>query len=387
MTQLLYPNGNDVTHLTKEAIASSIVHRIYDQLRGAGSTGRIIYREKPSKVIHTQHLLPRRKPSLTATTYAEKDDVTSPAHIGTAGLTFQIADRTDRAITVGIRASIYVRMLPSRKDLASSKVVFRLAKNARSVILRHRREALRRAEDENRATLGEQGRKSTAWLEIKNRAIEQAENAALRELGIAPDVLTSPARQEALISILDEQDEEPAADDPAANNDPQASSAEALPAEEANNKPTDAVDAVSWPDRGPAVGDSDTLRAFEFEVGPSTTNAPPVALIEREQIPQKWFRLDVDLGALKLDLSQGAEATAAAVFAFNAEMQRRIEQAIDSWLADDDPDNGGLFWAFPAGRGMQSPTITPADVVSWDQTLVNLRNNRVILPSWSTEMA
>jgi hypothetical protein len=129
------------------------------------------------------------------------------------------------------------------------------------------------------------------------------------------------------------------------------------------------------------------LCAFEFEVGPSTTNAPPVALIEREQIPQKWFRLDVDLGALKLDLSQGAEATAAAVFAFNAEMQRRIEQAIDSWLADDDPDNGGLFWAFPAGRGMQSPTITPADVVSWDQTLVNLRNNRVILPSWSTEMA
>lgn len=116
MTQLLHPNGNDVAHVTKEAVASAIVYRMYDQLRGAGSTGRIIYREKPSKVIHTQHLLPRREPSPTATTYAEKDDVTSPAHIGTTGLTFQIADRKDRAITVSIRACIYLRMLPSGRS-------------------------------------------------------------------------------------------------------------------------------------------------------------------------------------------------------------------------------------------------------------------------------
>src|SRR6266480_4765630 len=116
MTQLLYPNINGITHNTKEAVASAILHKTYDRLRGVGPTGRIIYREKPSKVIHTQHLLPRRKPSSTAATYAEKDDVTSPAHIGTAGLTFQIADRKDRAITVSIRACIYVRMLPSTAD-------------------------------------------------------------------------------------------------------------------------------------------------------------------------------------------------------------------------------------------------------------------------------
>src|SRR6266550_3980631 len=104
MTQLLYPDSTDVTHTTKEAVASAILHRTYDRLRGAGPTGHIIYREKPSKVIHTQHLLPRRRPSSAAVTYAEKDDVTSPAHIGTVGLTFQIADRTHAAITVGIRA-------------------------------------------------------------------------------------------------------------------------------------------------------------------------------------------------------------------------------------------------------------------------------------------
>jgi hypothetical protein len=103
MTQLLYPDGNDVTHRAKEAVASAIVYQTYDRLRGAGPTGRIIYREKPSRVIHTQHLLPRRQPSSVAVTYAEKDDVTSPVHIGTAGLTFQIADRMHAAITVSIR--------------------------------------------------------------------------------------------------------------------------------------------------------------------------------------------------------------------------------------------------------------------------------------------
>ena len=57
-------------------------------------------------------------------------------------------------------------------------------------------------------------------------------------------------------------------------------------------------------------------------------------------------------------------------------MQRRVEQAIDGWLADGEPNTGGSLWAFPAGRGVQSRTITPADVVAWDQALVNLRNNR-----------
>lgn len=373
MTQLLYPNGNDVAHATKEAVASSIIYRMYDRLRGAGPTGRIIYREKPSKVIHTQHLLPRRKPSATAATYAEKDDVTSPAHVGTAGLTFQIANRHDRVIAVKIRACIYLRMLPSREDLAQSKVVFRLAKNARSVILRHRREALRRAESENKAVLGDEGRKSPAWLEIKNRVTEQAENDALLELGITPDVMASPARQDALVSILAEQDEEPPADDPAVNDDPQTATDTD---DEPDGEVPSAVDAVDESSRGPVAGDSDTLRAFQFAVGPDTPNAPPDALIEREQIPQKWLRVEVDLGDLTIDFSQGDMAIEGAVGAFNDEMPRRIERAIDAWLADADPSSGGLLWAFPAGRGMQSRTISPADVVAWDQALVNLRNNR-----------
>ena len=165
--------------------------------------------------------------------------------------------------------------------------------------------------------LGAEGRKSPAWLEIKKRATEQAETAALLELGITPDVLASPARQDALVSILPEQDEEPAADDPAVNDEPQ-SVPDIAPEDEATGESSTAVDAVELPDRGPAAGDSDTLRAFEFSVGPDTTNVPPDALIEREQIPQKWLRLDVDLGALRIDISQGAGTIDRAVGEFNA---------------------------------------------------------------------
>src|SRR5262245_20046807 len=105
-SDLTYPDPGDLAHTTKEAVASAILHQTYDRLRGAGQTGRIIYREKPAKVLHAQTLLPRRKPSATASSYLEKDDVTSPAHIGTVGLTFQIANRQDRSISVAIQACI-----------------------------------------------------------------------------------------------------------------------------------------------------------------------------------------------------------------------------------------------------------------------------------------
>jgi hypothetical protein len=197
MTALAYPDNGQLSHITKEAVAAAIMHRTYNSLRGAGPEGRIIYREKPSKVLHTQFLLPRRKPSATAASYLEKDDVSSPAHIGTVGLTFQIANRHDKIIGVHVHAHIYVRILPSVGDLTSRKVVFRLSKDARSTILRHRREALRRAEEENKAVLGEEGRKNPAWLTIKTAATEAAEYAAFAELGVSRTALDGQTKQEA----------------------------------------------------------------------------------------------------------------------------------------------------------------------------------------------
>jgi hypothetical protein len=181
-----------------------------------------------------------------------------------------------------------------------------------------------------------------------------------------PQVLQSPARQDEQISILSEGDEEPTSDDPAVNDEPRAD-AEDEPADESGDGLSEtAIDAIQSTDRSAPSGVSDTLKASKFEVAPGASNAPQDALIEREQIPQKWLRIPIDLGTLRIDLSQPGEAIDRALAEFNTEMLQRMQTAIDAWETDDNPDTGGLLWGFPAGRGTQSRTITAADVVAWD---------------------
>jgi Helicase conserved C-terminal domain len=374
---LIYPESSQLNHVAKEAVASAILHQTYNRLRGAGLQGRIIYREKPAKIIHAQHLLPRRKPSATATSYLEKDDVTSPAHIGTLGFTFQIAARRDKSLSVSIRSCIYVRVLPSPADLVSSPVVFRLSKQARSVILRHRREALRSAEEGNKATLGDEGRRSPAWLEIKNRATEEAQNKALLELGISSSALGVLDKQESVVSILPEKDELPPADDPAVSPEPSVGDQ----SDDEKESTETGGPAIEGEHSSPArdstpVGDSDTLKTLEFKVSPGKSNAPPEILIEREQIPQKWLRLEVDFGTLRIDFSKDDASISQAIADFNAAMIRKVDEIIDAWEKDEDPETGGLLWAFPAGSGTRSRTITPVEVVAWEKTLAALRVNR-----------
>src|SRR6516162_6752243 len=379
MTVLTYPDYGQLAHITKEAVASAILHRTYNMLRGAGPEGRVIYREKPAKVLHTQFLLPRRKLSATAISYLEKDDVSSPAHIGTVGLSFQIANWRDKTISVHVRACIYVRILPSTADLIARPVVFRLSKQARSIILRHLRDALRRAEEENEAILGVEGRKSAAWLAIKNSASDAAENDALVEMGISLSSLSGIERREAVVSVLPEQDELPADDDPSVSlelgahhitaSDVVADVADPAGTAIDERRPAGAHDSAP-------TGDSDTLKIFEFVVKPGGSNAPPEILIEREHIPQKWLRIPVNFGTLVIDLSRDAAFIDTCIADFNAHMRHRLEEVIDAWEKDPDPQFGGVQWAFPAGSGTRSRMITPAEVIAWDQTLTTLRANR-----------
>lgn len=372
MSDLLYPATAQVDHTVKEGVASAILHRTFDRLRGAGEIGRVIYREKPAKVLHSQTLLPRRKPSPAAASYLDKEDVTSPSHIGTVGMTFQIANRRDRALSVFIKACIYLRILPTVQDLQSDPVVFRLSKDARSVILRHRREALRDAEEESRQLLGSEGKKSAAWQAIKEEATRRAQATALRELGVSPATLKEVPQREAVVSVLPEQDEDRSSiEDPSLSDEP----VNPNPGSDSDAKPGDGVDLEKM-SGSTASAESDTLRTIEFIVKPGATNAPPVVLTEREQIPQKWLRVPVDFGQLRIDLSKSDSAIQQDVAAFNAAMKKRIDEVIDAWASDADPNIGGRLWGFPAGSGTRSERVTPADVVDWGNALMRLRANR-----------
>lgn len=379
MTTLKYPDNSQLSHLAKEAVSAAILHRTYNALRGAGPEGRIIYREKPAKVLHTQFLLPRRKASDAAASYLDKEDISSPAHISTLGLSFQIADRRDKVLSVSILAHIYVRILPTVADLAAAPVVFRLSKEARKVILRHRREALHRAEEQNKALLGEERRRSPLWPDIKNSVSAAAETDALAELGISPASIAGVVREESVVSILAETDDAASGDDPtvAEETSPNSKPADDVVVDDVDQTNAAIVGEPEQVSRDAYAGDGDTLRIFEFRVAPNASKAPPEVLIEREQIPQKWLRLPVDFGALHIDLSQNPEAIDQAVASFNAAMRRRVDQVLDAWEIDNDADAGGALWAFPKGSGSRSRTVTPADVVSWEHTLSTLRTGRI----------
>jgi len=324
---------------------------------------RVIYREKPSKVLHTQTLLPRRKPSPGAASYLDKEDVTSPSHIGTVGLTFQIANRRDKSISVSIKACIYLRILPAPHDLQAKSVVFRLSKDARAVIMRHRREALRAAETDNRELLGGEGKRSAAWQAIKEEVTERARAAALKELGIAAGSLNGTSQRDTIVSVLPEQDDL-GSDDPSVSDEPAQSDAS-----DANDAAAGDGTEIEKAGSNAGSAESDTLRIFEFEVKPGAAHAPPTVLTEPEQIPQKWVRIPVDFGRLRIDLAQDEAAIQQHVAAFNVSMK----QSIDAWASNPDGEVGGLFWGFPAGSGSHALFIEEHSVFgfgNWKQLRV-----------------
>jgi hypothetical protein len=371
MAALTYPDVRALSHTLKEAVSSAILHETYDRLRGADPFGRVIYREKPAKVLHAQNILPRRRPNPGASSYLEKDDVTKPSHIGTIGMSFQIADRKDRSLSISAKASIYLRVLPTAADLVERPVVFRMARQARSIILRHRREALRQAFEENAAILGDAGRKSEAWRAIQDKASAAARTEALREIGLDVASVAQMGAQETVDSLLNEVDEAPAADDPTTDL------VEAAGDEAPTTHDSDISDATaSDEDVGDAAASErsgDSLTTFEFVVIPGAPNPPPEVLIEREQIPHKWIRLSVDFGTMRIDLAKDEAGRQTDMANFNRSMSRAVQRTIDAWLADNDPEMGGRLWAFPAGAGTRSHTITAAEVAAWDVTLAALR--------------
>ena len=80
-------------------MASAILYQTYDRLGARAYRAYHLSGEAFPGHSHATSSAAKETVSV-AVTYAEKDDVTSPVHIGTAGLTFQIADRTHAAITV-----------------------------------------------------------------------------------------------------------------------------------------------------------------------------------------------------------------------------------------------------------------------------------------------
>ena len=360
------PSGEACPLTLREAVVEGVVRRAHDRLTGRGQHGATLFGDAPSRLLAAGFLLPARRQAATDTPSGPENDATSPIHLSSIGMSFQIERATDGEITVVPQGAVYVRVLPSADDLRIHPVPFGLDPEVRRDLRARKRAILRRlCEAEG---IPERG----ATQEQRNRIAELRVEAA------------RSARADWARSVrLPAAAAERAGQDTVLVGDEAAVAAEvnrgigADPALESTVGMSDEVAAAAATE-GEAnateeQGDSET-RVWDVSPDLSLGAAPPDHLVSPAEIPHKWRRLEVDWPALRLDPRANAEALAATSSTYAAQLSETLRARILQWLQDADPEQGGQAWAMPRATDAQPwHKVRPSDVVDWEATLRRLR--------------
>lgn len=409
--QFIELTGADFTE-AKEAITDGLIGLTLAHCTGAGLGGERLYGGKPSSLLVSGFLLPRFDPMGA--------DETSDIHIATMGIDAQIAADADGDIIVRPQFAIYVRELPSWDDLTNPRYDLmprvELSRTTRQAV-----EALARtyidtdmaalpplsdedSEDEAVAARGDAAAIADAAREAaeiageaavggdeedrghalaaaeaaeraQRAAAAQAEavaerraarrqraeaiaairraafNRAFRELGIEVQPAAGPGRP-----LTSDDLQEPQPSDTAAIDDASAESAD----EAAADGPTDgeASDDAAPPVAAGAIGE---LRPGGDRL--ADRHAAP------QPIPQRWRRFALDLGELRLSISDAA-ARQSVAGRFTAQVAAEIDRVLGAWLATEE----GQRDAYRTGE-----TLLPsqyADREAWEHYLADLRSRR-----------
>lgn len=302
----------------KEAVVDGLLGTLTARLAGAGTYGHVLYSAKPRALLSTAFLLP--KPPAER----ERDEEASPIHISTHGLDFQVDSASDTSITVEPRACIYVRVYPTKDEVAVGAVCrpqFGLLPEIRKQI----KQRIRELESDAKKLLGKEYWKSPDWLTRKS--VIQAQ--VYKEFGVP------------LNSILENREplEESTADtsvegsESASGMIPDVNSEQDSTAE----KPEGLVlDGSNLPDD-------------------KTDGAIP---------PMKWLRLDIELPLLCFKPSTSKTDVDAGTVALNEAIRTRLE----TWAEDKDPKSGGHTWGYRRVRKAR-----PSDLYDWDKYLDEVR--------------
>ena len=145
--------GQDYPSVTlREATIEAIARRAHDRLTGRGDHGQVIHGDAPSRMLAAGMLLPACRRISGDGSGGISGDATSPIHIASVGMSFQIARDVPGTFRVKPRGSVYVRVLPSAGDLAIQGVSFGLRKEVRSSLRRRKREILEKSQTRIRDT-------------------------------------------------------------------------------------------------------------------------------------------------------------------------------------------------------------------------------------------
>ena len=362
-------NARDFRTSLKEAVIEAVLRRSHDRLTGRGELGRIVTNDPATKAFAAGFLLPAMRKARSEEGESVETDITSPIHIATAGMSFQVASDVPGMIEVKPRGSIYVRVLPNAADLAKTGLTFGLRKEHRSELRKLKNGLIKKKLEE--VGLGHQSeveeeRKRIAEIKVKAQQEAFAELARGARL---PRELVENGKQDALPSV-----------DPVA-----AAAANATP-----GAPVDAEAVATLVDlgdagllateQGPGANEDRSTVVWTVRPGEGGT-LPDERLVDAAEFPQKWLRLDVDWPALSFDPEWSAERLREACLHHADTMQQALNRKLDAWLqAEDLPgEPGGRRWALPRATDKeQTHKVTPSQVAAWDTHLENLRASRKI---------
>lgn len=364
------PNARTFRTSLKEAVVEGVLRRGHDRLTGRGDLGKIVFGDPPTKVFAAGFLLPAVRRTSDPGGGMIEVEITSPVHVATLGMSFQVARNVPGQLRIVPGGSVYIRLLPSVEDMAAANVTFAMNRALRASMRTHKarltRERLAAASLGHRGSTDEERRRIA---EIRASAAADAFRQAAREAGVGAAVVQA-AVPDAVPAV------DPVAG-AAATQDLDAGAVDPDDVATLQNLSDGAGDA-SVDDGGGTDESPDDRSTFSWTVKPGATTSalPDDRVVEPAEIPQKWLRLDVTWPELLIDPGWSQEDIDLACLRHGDAMQQALDARLNAWLAADDAhgEPGGLLWAMPRATD-QNPLhrILPSQVANWEAHLGQLR--------------
>lgn len=285
----------------KEAVVDGLLNNLAGRVSGTDEFHRLIYGIRPSDLLVSGFLVARPEED------RDSDEEASPLQINAHGLDFHIdAAGMHTPMRARLKAGVYVRVFPTREDVASGGRL-RPAFSLQPDVSRDLRKQSMAALDELRTELGVTRYREHVHPDWSRRH-DEVRRRVHSALGVPFDASSH-------------DDSPPAGDQSAAQEGDE-----------------------------PAGGTG----------GASTTSACGRDELYREsEPPQKWLRLELDLPPVEFT---GATYESSARRATD-ELNTAIEAQLKRWFeSSEEPGSGGARWGYRHGS-----KILPSDLIDWDK--------------------
>lgn len=319
-------NTQDLSDDLLEGVCDSLINLVHCRASGTDERSRVLFGAKPSSLVLSSFLLPFRD-------IDDGDEVTSPIYISSQGMYLQTKRNINSKAKIHINLSVYVRVLPTWKDLQEHPELqpyFSFSSALEERIKLKRKEV--------------------------NANLYEKYILSAKERGLKPDFEQYQRQKlEAYKKIIDD---------------------EGIPI----------MPKIVPVQRG-GVESSTHSEDGGMELGTQydeTVQAQMVAnsgMYKPQSMPEKWMRLEVSINDIELNLNELQN-----INALEQEIKEQIACAVNTklndWKKDQDPHWGGHF------NGYRRAKFSLKDFADYDAWLDRLRasSEPIVLPAIDVEL-